>query len=106
MTKDPDMDLYRRFDDIREPGRDELFVKDVTRRVARHRRGRWVMLILISIAAVVFLALYTPRLIHMTAHIAVVSKLLVNGVLMAVFSPFGLIIGAGVGLSIFLRTRA
>jgi nucleoside permease NupC len=106
MKNDHDMDLLRLFEEIREPGQDEIFVGGVSKRIARHRGANRVMLILLSFVGAAILAALTPWLMGLTGYIALGSSLLANSVLAVIISPVGWAIGGGVGLYSFLQSRS
>ena len=106
MKNDNDMDLFRLFEEMREPAPDEIFVAGVSKRIVRHRYANRVMFILLSLAGAAILAALTPWLIVLTGYIVLGSSLLANSVFATIISPIGWAIGGSVGLYSFLRSRS
>ena len=106
MKNDHDKDLFRLFEEIHEPDQDEIFVERVSKRIVRHRCAHRVMLILLAFVGAAILAALTPWLMDLTGYIALGSSLLGHSVVAVSISPVGWAIGAGVGLSFFLKTRS
>ena len=106
MKNDHDLELIRRFGEIREPSQDELFVERVTKRIARHRYAHRVMLILLAFVGAAILAVLTPWLIALTGHITMGTNLFAHGVVAAILSPAGCSIGGAVGLFLFFKARS
>ena len=106
MKNEHDMDLERLFAESREPVQDEIFVKQVSKRVALLRRTHRAMQILFAGAGVAILVVLTPWLMGLTAYITLGSNLLAHSIAAMIFSPVGWAIGSGAGLFFFLQTRS
>lgn len=106
MKNNNDMDLFRLFEEIREPAPDEIFVEGVSKRIVRHRYANRALFVLLSLAGTAILAVLTPWLMGLTGYIVLGSNLLANSVFAAIISPIGWAIGGGLGLYSFLRSRS
>jgi hypothetical protein len=106
MKNEHNMDLERLFAERREHVQDEVFVKQVSKRVALLRRTHRVIQILLAGLGVVILAALTPLLMGLTGYIALGSSLFTHNVLIVILSPAGWAIGSGAGLFFFLQTRS
>ena len=105
MKNEHDMDLVRLFAEKSEPAQGEVFVEQVSKRIARYRCAHRAMLILLAFAGAAILGALTPWLIDLTRYIALGTNLFAHSVVAMILSPVGCPIGFGVGLFFFLKTR-
>ena len=106
MKNDHDLELIRRFREIREPSQDELFVERVTKRIGRRRFSHRVMIILLGLLGTALLAVLTPWLVTLTGYIAMGTNLFAHSAVAMIFSPTGCSIGGAAGLLLFIKTRS
>jgi hypothetical protein len=106
MCNDDNMDLSRLFDNIREPEPDEVFVRQVSRRIKRYRFFLRLMQLVMFLAGVVIFALLTPWIMKFTVFLTMGSDLLAKNLAAVLISPAGWAVGGALGLTVLLRTRS
>ena len=105
MKNEHDMDLVRLFAEKSEPAQGEVFVEQVSKRIARYRCAHRAMLILLAFAGAAILGALTPWLIDLTRYIALGTSLFAYNVVTVILFSVGCSIGGGMGLFFFLRPR-
>ena len=105
MKNEHDIDLVRLFAEKSEPAQGEIFVEQVSKRIARHRFARRVMLIFLAFAGAAILGALTPWLIDLTRYIALGTSLFAYSVVTVILFSVGCSIGGGMGLLFLLKAR-
>lgn len=105
MTSNNDSDIYRLFDNVREPEPDDVFVESITNKVKQLNQLQRMKKYGLVFAVLVLAGVLTPWIVEVTSILTRGTVYMTNIVAAYAVSPIGWVIIAGVLFPVLILLR-